>query len=52
MLALLEYLFQSHKVQLFEIAELNPVFDRDSQTAKLAAHMIYTFIHGVHHTID
>ncbi|MCB2378985.1 formimidoylglutamase [Hymenobacter sp. BT635] len=33
-------------VRLFEVVELNPVFDRDNQTARLAATIITAFITG------
>ncbi|UOQ70089.1 arginase family protein [Hymenobacter cellulosilyticus] len=35
------------KVRLFEVVELNPVFDRDNQTARLAATIITAFLTGV-----
>lgn len=44
---LLQYLFESGKTALLEIAEYNPLFDRDNQTAKLASHIIYEFVHGI-----
>lgn len=44
---LLQYLFESGKTALLEIAEYNPLFDRDNQTAKLAAHIIYEYVHGI-----
>lgn len=34
-------------VRLFEVVELNPVFDRDNQTARLAATIITAFLTGV-----
>jgi len=38
---------QSGKVAGFDIAELNPKYDRDGQTAKLAAYLASTFIHNL-----
>jgi len=35
------------QVRLFEVVELNPVFDRDNQTARLAATIITAFLTGV-----
>jgi formiminoglutamase len=32
---------------VFEISEVNPVFDRDSCTARLAALAVYTFLYGL-----
>lgn len=43
---LLRHIFNMKKVILLEIAELNPNFDIDSRTAKLAAHIVYEFVHG------
>ena len=40
----LETVLSSEKMVLLDIAELNPVYDRDSQTARLAAHLIFTII--------
>jgi arginase family enzyme len=34
-------------VRLFEVVELNPVFDRDNQTARLAATIITAFLTGL-----
>jgi len=39
----LEYLARSEKVISMDIAETNPKFDRDDQTAKLAASLIHWF---------
>lgn len=41
---LLKLLKKSNKVKIFDIVEVNPTFDRDNQTAKLAAHMIYELL--------
>ena len=38
---------RNEQVQLFEIVEFNPVFDRDNQTARLAATIITAFLTGV-----
>jgi formiminoglutamase/guanidinobutyrase len=38
---------QNPFVRLFEVVELNPVFDRDNQTARLAATIITAFLTGV-----
>ncbi|SHJ57796.1 guanidinobutyrase [Hymenobacter daecheongensis DSM 21074] len=38
---------QNAQVRLFEVVELNPVFDRDNQTARLAATIITAFLTGV-----
>ena len=35
------------KVTSFDLCEINPKYDRDNQTAKLGAHLIYQFISGV-----
>lgn len=37
---ILKLLKKSNKVKIFDIVEVNPTFDRDNQTSKLAAHMI------------
>ena len=41
---ILQVLKQSNKVKLVDLVEVNPLYDRDSQTAKLAAHLIYEFL--------
>lgn len=41
---ILKLLKKSNKVRVFDIVEVNPDFDRDSQTSKLAAHMIYEIL--------
>ncbi|WP_167852199.1 arginase family protein [Hymenobacter elongatus] len=38
---------QQPGVRLFEVVELNPVFDRDNQTARLAATIITAYLTGV-----
>ncbi|MXV38626.1 formimidoylglutamase [Flavobacteriaceae bacterium Ap0902] len=37
--------FKSNKVKLMDVAELNPNYDVDNRTAKLAAHMISEMVH-------
>lgn len=37
---LLKLILKSNKVKLMDVVEVNPNFDRDAQTAKLAAHMV------------
>ena len=37
---LIKTLLQSNKIKLFDVVELNPTYDQDSQTAKLAAQMV------------
>lgn len=34
------------RVRCFDLMELNPVFDRDGRTARVAAHLFLTFLHG------
>ena len=38
---------QNEAVRLFEVVELNPLYDRDNQTARLAATIITAFLTGV-----
>ena len=38
---------RSPRVQCFDIMELNPRFDPDGRTARLAAHMFLTFLRGL-----
>lgn len=38
---------QTEQVRLFEVVELNPVFDRDNQTARLAATIITAYLTGM-----
>lgn len=44
-LEVLELLIDSKKIISLDIAELNPVYDRDHQTAKLAASLIHFIVH-------
>jgi formiminoglutamase len=46
---LIRQLAASGKVISFDIAELSPRYDIDHRTAKLAAILIYEFIHHYHH---
>ena len=39
----LDYLVRTGKIISMDIAETNPVYDRDDQTAKLAASLIHRF---------
>lgn len=41
---------QKEAVRLFEIVELNPLYDRDNQTARLAATIITAYLTGVPYT--
>ena len=38
---------KNEQVRLFEVVELNPLYDRDNQTARLAATIITAFLTGV-----
>ena len=38
---------KQEQIRLFEVVELNPLYDRDNQTARLAATIITAFITGV-----
>ena len=38
---------QQAQVRLFEVVELNPLFDRDNQTARLAATIVTAYLTGV-----
>lgn len=38
--SILQKIIQTHKVKLFDVVELNPEFDQDNRTAKLAANFI------------
>ncbi|TGD82497.1 arginase family protein [Hymenobacter wooponensis] len=38
---------RSERVQLFEVVEFNPIFDRDNQTARLAATIITAYLTGL-----
>ena len=46
-LASLKTIISSGKLAALDIAELNPEFDIDDQTARLAASLIHTVIHGI-----
>ena len=41
----LQKIISSKKVISMDIAEMNPKYDRDNQTAKLAASLIHQVIH-------
>ena len=41
--SILRKIIQSRKVKLFDVVELNPEFDQDNRTAKLAAHFLQEF---------
>jgi formiminoglutamase len=41
---LISTIASSGKLMLFDIAEVNPLFDRDDQTARLAAHLIFSLL--------
>lgn len=38
---------RSHRIRCFDIMELNPRFDVDGRTARVAAHMFLTFLKGL-----
>ena len=38
---------KQEQVRLFEVVEFNPLYDRDNQTARLAATIVTAFITGV-----
>tara|TARA_R110002167_G_scaffold88964_10_gene239818 strand:- start:2193 stop:3176 length:984 start_codon:yes stop_codon:yes gene_type:complete len=42
----LQLIINTKKLRSFDIAEMNPDYDSDSQTAKLAAGLIHSVIHG------
>ena len=44
---IIHQVFKSNKVRLMDVAEFNPEFDRDNQTARLAAHMISEMVHNL-----
>ena len=44
-IACLEKILSSKKVMSLDFAEMNPKYDRDNQTAKLAASLIHHVIH-------
>lgn len=41
--SIIQKIFRSGKIRLFDIVELNPEFDQDNRTAKLAAHFLQEF---------
>lgn len=41
--SIIQKIIQSKKVKLFDVVELNPEFDKDNRTAKLAAHFLQEF---------
>lgn len=41
--SIIQKVIQSGKVKLFDVVELNPEFDQDNRTAKLAAHFLQEF---------
>jgi formiminoglutamase len=41
---LIDTIVSSGKLSLTDIAELNPTYDRDGQTARLAAHLVFSII--------
>ena len=43
---------QNEAVRLFEVVELNPLYDRDNQTARLAATIITAYLTGVAKTVE
>ncbi len=43
----LEHILYSGKLIGIDIAEMNPVYDRDGQTAKLAAGLLFNVLHGI-----
>ena len=46
-LKVLNHLLESKKVVALDVAEMNPVFDRDRSTAQLAARIIDSFVMNV-----
>lgn len=46
-LDIIGYLTDHHHLKLFEITEVNPQFDLDQRTARLAAILIYRFLEGM-----
>ena len=45
--ACLKHIFNSNKVISLDIAEMNPQYDQDNQTAKLAAGLLHQIIHWI-----
>ncbi|SMC72544.1 formimidoylglutamase [Moheibacter sediminis] len=41
--SIIQKIIQSNKIKLFDVVELNPEFDQDNRTAKLAAHFLQEF---------
>jgi len=41
---ILKLLKKSNKIRVFDVVEVNPNYDRDNQTSKLASHMIYEIL--------
>lgn len=41
---IIQTIIQSQKVKVFDVVELNPEYDQDNRTAKLAAHLIGEFL--------
>tara|TARA_R110002020_G_scaffold113688_1_gene261602 strand:+ start:107153 stop:108145 length:993 start_codon:yes stop_codon:yes gene_type:complete len=48
----LQTIIASKKLISMDVAELNPVYDRDGQTAKLAASLIHFMVHGLERTFS
>jgi formiminoglutamase len=46
-LASLKTIIASGKLTALDIAELNPTYDIDDQTARLAASLVHTVIHSL-----
>lgn len=46
-LSTLQVLLESKKLIGVDLAEMNPKYDRDNQTAKLAASLLFSIIHGL-----
>ena len=44
---LIDHIFASQKVISCDIAELNPEYDIDNRTAKLAAALVYNVVEGI-----
>ncbi|MFA7448946.1 MAG: formimidoylglutamase [Weeksellaceae bacterium] len=42
--SILQTVIQSGKLKLFDVVELNPEYDIDNRTAKIAAHLIWEFL--------
>ncbi len=48
-LIIINKIMQTGKVAGANIAELNPVYDRDNQTARLAGKLVYDILSGINH---